>query len=203
MTASVQAKPPRLPRLAVGKPAAPVKDTPASRTRKQIDALSAFWCRLSAYPPRQPGAGRRTLRLLETRLSKLSAQTRRVAVALLGTPAPRPHARPGISTPGEPAQPLPPWPPGTWVHRQSRATISRDSHPPARARAAPGAITRQAPARSGSSRTGEGCPACDPGGVPFRQLVRIPSGIPADTGIPAPRQTPGSGRSRPSGGLPD
>ena len=39
----------------------------------------------------------------------------------------------------------------------------------------PGAVTRR---RSGQ--------AGDPAGVPFRQLIRIPSGVPADTGNPCP-----------------
>lgn len=53
------------------------------------------------YPTRQPGAVRRTLRLLEARLSEADVtpgtQTRQVPTALLGTPAPprgpQPHAR--------------------------------------------------------------------------------------------------------------
>ena len=40
-------------------------------------------------------------------------------------------------------------------------------------------------------------------GVPIRQLIRIPSGVPADTGNPARRLSAGTGRSGHSGGLPD
>ena len=42
-----------------------------------------------------------------------------------------------------------------------------------------------------------------PAGVPIRQLIRIPSGVPADTGNPARRLSAGTGRSGHSGGLPD
>jgi hypothetical protein len=45
--------------------------------------------------------------------------------------------------------------------------------------------------------------AGDPAGVPFRQLIRIPSGVPADAGNPACRLYAGTGRCGPSGGLPD
>jgi hypothetical protein len=71
----------------------------------------------------------------------------------------------------------------------------------------PGAATRQAADHSGWSRPRErpqpGGKTCDPAGVPFRQPVPMPAGIPADTGNPAPPLSAGSSRSGPSGGLPD
>jgi hypothetical protein len=212
MTASAQAKPPPAPAPAVGKLAAPAKDTPASRMRKVNKCVVCILAAVSCLPMRQPGAVRRTLRLLETRLSEVGvtpgAQTRQVAAALLGLPAPpprgpQPHARPGISTAGEPAQPLPPRPPGDLGSPPKPRYHNPRSTPAARARTAPRAITSRHQPAADHPAQGKGRPARDPAGVPLRQLVRIPSGIPADTGIPAPRQTPGSGRSGPSGGLPD
>jgi len=59
----------------------------------------------------RPDAVRRTLRLLETRLSELavtpSAQIRQAAAALLGTPGPPPRAQQQRPPPGAPPGPRP------------------------------------------------------------------------------------------------
>ena len=43
----------------------------------------------------------------------------------------------------------------------------------------------------------------DPARIPPRQPVRVPLRVPADTGNPASGEGAGSGRNKPSGGLPD
>ena len=150
----------------------------------------------------RPDAVRRTLRLLETRLTELgvtpAAQTRQAAAALLGMPGAaatqRPAAAPAAAArtarPPAPARP----PPRPVTRSPARLRAARippaDSKPRPEPRyhdraaghaihgpeaSFPGAVTRR---RSGQ--------AGDPAGVPFRQLIRIPSGVPADTGNPCP-----------------
>jgi hypothetical protein len=98
MTASTLAKPPPAVAPAAGKLAAPVKDTPASRMRKQMDALSVFWraAFLLTHAPTWRGAPYPAP--AGNQAQHPGAQTRQVAAALLGTPAPpprgpQPHAR--------------------------------------------------------------------------------------------------------------
>ena len=149
----------------------------------------------------RPEAVRRTLRLLETRLTELgltpAAQTRQAAATLLGMPAPPQRSGPQPPLPPQPAPPAPAParpPPRPVTRSPARLRGARippaDSkprpepryhdHTPGRAIHCPeaffpGAVTRR---RSGQ--------AGDPAGVPFRQLIRIPSGVPADTGNPCP-----------------
>ena len=143
------------------------------------------------------------------------AQTRQAAAALLGMPGAattrrrrsRPcrrgpprlpaSARPAAAPPGDPAParlPAARVPPADSKPRHEPRYHDRAAghaiHDPEAS--FPAAVTRR---RSGQ--------AGDPAGVPFRQLIRIPSGVPADTGNPARRLSAGTGRSGPSGGLPD
>ena len=63
----------------------------------------------------RPDAVRRTLRLLETRLTELgltpAAQTRQAAATLLGSPGPAPGPRPPSTPPHGAGRPRPPRPP--------------------------------------------------------------------------------------------
>ena len=71
-------------------------------------------------------------------------------------------------------------------------TAPQDTQFTARKSPFPGAAARRRSAQTG-----------DPAWVPFRQLIRIPSGVPADAGNPAGRLSAGTDRCEPSGGLPD
>ena len=153
---------------------------PAQRTRRH------------ARPPDPPGRRRapRHARAAATRRRRSRPRRR-------GPPRPPASARPAASPPGDPAPcpacPRPASRPQTRNHGQSPVTMTAPPGTQFTARASfPGAAARR---RSGQ--------AGDPAGVPFRQLIRIPSGVPADTGNPARRLSAGTGRSGPSGGLPD
>jgi len=203
MSASTHAKPPAVA-PAVGKPAAPVKRHAASRMRKQMNALSVFWRAPFCLPMRQPGAVRRTLRLLETRPSDAgvtpATRTRRVAAALLGTPAP-PPGRASACPVSQPSRFR--GHRGTWVHRQSRATITRDSHPRPGPAPRPAQLPgRHQPAADHPAQGKAARPAILAGFLSASWSVFHP-GYLLTPEYPPRAKPPGSGRSGPSGGLPD
>jgi hypothetical protein len=142
--------------------------------------------------------------ILESAAYTRSLLFRRCSAAAPAAAAPacgrthRPGPTAGQRPAGHPSRPMPrPRPASPPADSKPRPEPRYHDHAQRRAIHCPEALFPGAVTRRRSGQTG------DPAGVPFRQLIRIPSGVPADTGNPARRLHAGTGRSGPSGGLPD